>query len=80
MPKDQIWPAVGINKELTISFVLGWTPDEFSTALKAIVEGTVDVTPFITGHVDLDGVAGAFDELADPERHVKVVVHPNGWG
>ena len=79
MPKDQIWPAVGINKELTISFVLGWTPDEFSTALQAIVEGTVDVTPFITGHVDLDGVAGAFDELADPERHVKVVVHPNGW-
>lgn len=79
MPKDQIWPAVGINKELIIRFVLGWTPEEFSASLRAIVEGTIDVAPFITGQVDLDGVAGAFDELADPERHVKVVVRPNGW-
>ena len=30
----------------------------------------------ITGEVDLDGVAGAFDALADPERHCKILVRP----
>ena len=78
MPTDTMWPAVGINKELTISFVLGWNAGEFADSLDAIASGRVDVTSLITGHVDLDGVAGAFEALANPETHVKVLVRPNG--
>lgn len=78
MQTDRIWPAVAINKEVTLSFVLGWTPDEFRASLHGIGEGTLDVAPLITGDVPLDGVAGAFDELANPERHAKVLVRPNG--
>jgi len=49
---------------------------EFAATLRSIAEGEIDVGPLITGEVDLDGVGGAFDELADPERHCKILVTP----
>jgi hypothetical protein len=36
----------------------------------------VDADALITGTVGLDGVAGAFSDLANPERHAKVMVDP----
>jgi hypothetical protein len=30
----------------------------------------------ITAEVDLDGVPGAFDALADPDEHCKILVTP----
>ena len=30
----------------------------------------------ITGHVDIDGVPGAFTDLGDPEAHAKILVVP----
>jgi len=30
----------------------------------------------ITGTVGIDGVAGAFAELASPDHHAKIMVHP----
>ncbi|HKQ58818.1 MAG TPA: hypothetical protein VJY35_13200 [Candidatus Eisenbacteria bacterium] len=30
----------------------------------------------LTGHVGIGGVAQAFDELGSPERHAKILVHP----
>lgn len=78
MQTDRIWPAVAINKEITLSFVLGWTPEEFRDSLLGIADGRIDVAPLITADVPLDGVAGVFDELAHPDRHAKVLVRPNG--
>jgi len=56
--------------------VLGYDPAEFEASLRSIAEGEVDVAPLITGEVGLDGVPAAFRELADPERHCKVLVIP----
>ena len=53
---------------------------EFARSLDAIASGRLDVSPLITGHVGLDGVAAAFEELANPEQHVKILVRPNGLG
>lgn len=78
MQTDGFWPAIGINKELTVSFALGWTPEEFAESLDAIAEGRIDASALVTGEVGLEGVAGAFAELASPERHVKILVRPNG--
>jgi 2-desacetyl-2-hydroxyethyl bacteriochlorophyllide A dehydrogenase len=80
MSTDRIRPAVGVNKELTVTFVLGWSPEDFRDSLHAIAEGRIDVAPLVTADVTLDGVAAAFDELASPERHAKVLVRPNGLG
>jgi threonine dehydrogenase-like Zn-dependent dehydrogenase len=76
MEDDTIRPFLGINKELNIQFVLGYTPDEFAGTLRHIAEGEIDVSPLVTGRVDIDGVAGAFDALANPDDHAKILVEP----
>ena len=76
MQPDRINPFFGISKELNIQFVLGYDPMEFATTLRSIAEGDIDVAPLITGQVDLDGVPGAFDALANPDEHCKILVTP----
>jgi threonine dehydrogenase-like Zn-dependent dehydrogenase len=76
MERDTITPFFGIAKELNIQFVLGYDPMEFARTLQSIAEGKIDVTPMITGEVDLDGVPGAFADLKNPERHCKILVTP----
>jgi 2-desacetyl-2-hydroxyethyl bacteriochlorophyllide A dehydrogenase len=76
MEADQIRPLTAINKELNLQFVLGYQPEEFAETLHNIAEGHVNVAPLITSTVGLDGVAQAFEDLADPERHAKILVDP----
>jgi threonine dehydrogenase-like Zn-dependent dehydrogenase len=76
METDRFEPSFGIIKQLNLQFVLGYTGEEFAASLHHIAEGKVDVTPLITGHVGLDGVKGAFAELASPEQHAKIMVEP----
>jgi threonine dehydrogenase-like Zn-dependent dehydrogenase len=73
---DQITPAMAINKEIDLRFVLGYTPLEFRDTLMMLAEGKIDPRPLITGTVGLDGVADAFDALGDPERHAKILIDP----
>lgn len=76
MESDRIVPIYGIHKELSIQFVLGYTPEEFAATLRHIAEGDIDVAPLVTGKVGLDEVPQAFAELARPDRHAKIVVTP----
>jgi threonine dehydrogenase-like Zn-dependent dehydrogenase len=76
MEADTIYPMLGISKELNLQFVLGYTPDEFTATLHHIAEGRIPVAPLITGKVGVEGVAGAFEALASPERHAKILVEP----
>ena len=76
MQADSIRPFFGISKELSIQFALGYDPMEFAECLRAIAEGDIDVAPMITADVDLDGVPQAFADLANPERHCKILVVP----
>jgi threonine dehydrogenase-like Zn-dependent dehydrogenase len=76
MEPDTVRPIIGVGKELTISFALGYDPFEFGSTLRTIAEGEVDVTPMITGHVGIDGVPQAFDDLAKPDEHCKILVEP----
>jgi threonine dehydrogenase-like Zn-dependent dehydrogenase len=74
---DTFTPAMAINKEIDLRFVLGYTPLEFRQTLHMLAEGEVDPRPMITGTVGLDGVAGAFSDLEDPERHAKILIDPS---
>ena len=76
MEDDVIRPMLGINKELAVQFVLGYTQEEFSSTLDAIADGRIDVAPLVTGRVGVDGVAEAFEALAKPEAHAKILVEP----
>jgi len=76
MEDDLIVPMFGINKELSVQFVFAYTPDEFAGTLQAIAEGKIDATPLVTGKVGVEGVAQAFETLANPDAHVKILVEP----
>ncbi|WCS18041.1 zinc-binding dehydrogenase [Mycobacterium marinum] len=76
MQPDTVHPFFAITKEINVQFVLAYDPEEFATSLRALAEGLIDVSPLITGEVELAGVGAAFDDLADPERHCKVLVTP----
>jgi 2-desacetyl-2-hydroxyethyl bacteriochlorophyllide A dehydrogenase len=76
MEPDQVQPFIGVSKELTVRFALGYDPMEFASTLQNIAEGRIDVDPLVTGTVALDGVPQAFDDLANPEAHAKIVVEP----
>lgn len=76
MQADTVQPFYAISKELSVQFVLAYSPMEFADALRAIAEGKVDVGPMITGTVGLPDVPGAFDALARPDEHVKILVEP----
>ncbi|MEQ8859542.1 MAG: zinc-binding dehydrogenase [Pseudomonadales bacterium] len=76
MQQDVVRPLLAITKELNLQFVLAYTADEFATTLHHIAEGTLPVAPLITGRVDIAGVAAAFAELKNPEKHAKILVEP----
>ena len=76
MVHDRINPFFGVSKELSIQFALAYDMMEFEGTLRSIAEGELDVAPMITGQVDLEGVAGAFDALAHPDEHCKILVTP----
>ena len=78
METDRIEPSIAITKEIELTFVFGYSPEEFALTLRHLSEGVIDVSGLVTGTVGLDGVAGAFKALGDPEAHVKIMVQPNG--
>jgi threonine dehydrogenase-like Zn-dependent dehydrogenase len=74
--EDRFTPAMAINKEVDLRFVLGYSPLEFRDTLHMLADGKVDPRPMITGTVGLDGVAKAFQALGDPETHAKILIDP----
>jgi threonine dehydrogenase-like Zn-dependent dehydrogenase len=76
MQPDTIYPIVGVTKELSVQFVLGYDPMEFKQTLDHIASGDIDVVPLITGEVGIAEVPAAFEALGNPEEHAKILVEP----
>jgi threonine dehydrogenase-like Zn-dependent dehydrogenase len=76
MERDAFRPLVALVKEINLRFAFYYTPEEYAETLAALGDGRIDVAPLVTGRVGLDGVAGAFRELATPARHAKILVEP----
>jgi threonine dehydrogenase-like Zn-dependent dehydrogenase len=74
--EDRFTPAMAINKEIDLRFVLAYTPLEFRDTLMMMGEGEIDPRPLMTATVGLDGVDAAFTALGDPEGHAKVLIDP----
>ncbi|MFN3714129.1 MAG: zinc-binding dehydrogenase [Alcanivoracaceae bacterium] len=76
MEPDTFEPAMALPKEINIKFSIGWTPLEFRDALHLLADGKLKCAGMVTGVVGLDGVANAFDALANPELHAKILIDP----
>ena len=76
MTPDTIRPAMAINKEIDLRFVVGYTPLEFRDTLHMLAEGKVNADAVLTGTVGLPGVESAFDALGSAEAHAKILIDP----
>jgi threonine dehydrogenase-like Zn-dependent dehydrogenase len=76
MTADTIRPAMAINKEIDLRFVVGYSPLEFRDTLHLLAEGKVNAAPIVTGTIGLNGVAEAFTALGSPDGHAKVLIDP----
>jgi threonine dehydrogenase-like Zn-dependent dehydrogenase len=76
MGADRLRPAMAINKEIELRFVVGYTPLEFRDTLHMLAEGKMNAAPLVTGVVGLQGVDTAFGALGDPEAHAKILIDP----
>jgi threonine dehydrogenase-like Zn-dependent dehydrogenase len=76
MEQDKLEPAVAINKETELRFVLGYSPLEYRDALHLLADGKINGAPLITATVGLDGVDNAFTALGNPEKHAKILIDP----
>ncbi len=76
MQEDRFHPMLGIGRELSLQFAFGYEPGEFSSALTSIADGKVDLAPWVTAAVGIEGIPQAFSDLANPEQHAKIMVTP----
>jgi threonine dehydrogenase-like Zn-dependent dehydrogenase len=76
METDHFEAIFAATKEVSMQFSYGYAPDEFALTLQHLAEARINAAALITAEVGLDGVPTAFEELASPERHAKVLVAP----
>lgn len=76
METDRVEPIFAVTKELSLQFSYGYTPQEFAATLQHLADGRINAAPLITASVDIGGVPSAFEELANPERHAKILIQP----
>lgn len=74
--EESFLPVLSIMREHVFIFVIYYTPEEFADALDLVRRGGIDWRVLVTGKVGLDGVGQAFADLADPERHAKILIDP----
>ncbi|MFP6817483.1 MAG: zinc-binding dehydrogenase [Pseudomonadales bacterium] len=73
---SQFMAAEWLFKELRVSTALGYLRDDFEVSKGLVADGRVQCAPLHTSTVGLDGLAGAFAELASEPEQVKVLVDP----
>lgn len=72
-----------VTTERTVkgTFCYGFPPNsfhsEFDVIIQSLADGNIDISPFVTGRIDLDGIVNdGFEAILDPENdHIKVLVH-----
>ena len=75
MDEDRFMPVIGINKQLTIKFVMAYTRAEFEETLAAFSSGAIDTVPLVTRTVDLGDLPAQFARMANGDQHdCKVIV------
>ena len=80
MTPDTIRPAMAINKEIDLRFVVGYTPLEFRETLHMLADGKVNAAATVTGTVGLGRVESAFDALVQADTHAKILIDPKMSG
>jgi (R,R)-butanediol dehydrogenase/meso-butanediol dehydrogenase/diacetyl reductase len=74
MGADEIYPGIGVMKELTVRFALGYSQSEFAEALDALRHERLAVAPLVTDVVGIEDAPRAFEALGRPASQGKVLI------
>ncbi len=74
---EELYVPTAQNKRLRIHFAGGESPDDMIAARDAILEGTVDLRPWLGEGIGLSGVEDALKRMSDPAEPVRRVVDPS---
>ncbi len=74
--EDRLHPLVGIDKQLNLQFVLGYTRPEFAEALESLGDGSIAAGPMVTRTIGIEEMPAAFEALGDPHDCKVVVTFP----
>ncbi len=77
MSEDTFEPAIAINKQMSLQFVLGYNAAEFASCLTSIAEGQLDTGLFLSGSVGMDEVSATFGRLENEPSSIKIMVKPH---
>ena len=75
--EDTIMPRIGIRKEVTVQFVLGYVPEDFRLVLDMLATGRIQAAPLVTAVIGLEQVPEMFESLRRPNPHAKVLIDPH---
>ncbi len=75
--EDVILPRVGIRKELTIRFALGYNRQDFSLVLNLMEAGRIDADALVSGVIGMAELPEMFERLRRPNPHGKVLIDPS---
>jgi 2-desacetyl-2-hydroxyethyl bacteriochlorophyllide A dehydrogenase len=74
---EEIYVPTAQTKRLRIHFACGETPDDMVTARDAILEGKLDLRPWLGESIGLSGVEDALLRMSDPAEPIRRVVDPS---
>jgi threonine dehydrogenase-like Zn-dependent dehydrogenase len=76
MDEEALFVFAAQNKRLNVQFAGGEEPQDMALALRAIADGSIDVTPWLGARVGLSGVEKTLVEMSGPLAPVRTVVDP----
>ena len=77
METDHFQPMAALVKELTLSFVLGHTRNDFACVIDSLAKGQVNPRSLVTEVADFDRFAMAFEGLRGGGDSCKLLLKPN---
>jgi 2-desacetyl-2-hydroxyethyl bacteriochlorophyllide A dehydrogenase len=69
-------PVPALMKEVSISFAVYYTPEEFTAVIAAFESGQIDPSPLLSRQLDLSLINDAFDDLARTVTGGKILLTP----
>jgi threonine dehydrogenase-like Zn-dependent dehydrogenase len=73
---EQIYVPNGQTKRLKIFFAAGEEQQDLDLALESIVNGAVDIGPWVGARIGLNGVGPALEQMRSPASPIRTVVDP----
>ncbi|WP_395397184.1 zinc-binding dehydrogenase [Novosphingobium sp. BL-8A] len=76
MEEEALFVFAAQNKRLNVQFAGGEEPQDMDLAMRAIADGSIDVSLWLGDRIGVDGVADAIAAMSGPSAPVRTVVDP----